>query len=61
MALIAEWFIDNRLALNLKKTCIVLFFVRKQLILAPVFIASALIPCVTCTKFLGMLLNLIVI
>ena len=57
ITLIAEWFIDNRLALNLKKTCIVPFYLRKQLILAPVYIANVLIPCVTYAIFLEMLLD----
>ena len=57
MTLIAERFIDNRLALNLKKTCIVPFYARKQLVLASVYIANVLTPCVSYTKFLRMLLD----
>ena len=57
MTLIAKWFTDNRLALNLKKTYIMPFYIRKQSILVPVYIANVLIPCVTYTKFLGMLLD----
>ena len=49
MIIIAECFIGNRLALNLKKTCFVPFYVRKQLLLASVYITNLLIPCVTYT------------
>ncbi len=57
LKLISEWFIVNRLALNLKKTCAVPFFVKKPLLLQPIYISNTLIPSVNYTKFLGIIID----
>ena len=48
---IVDWFINNKLALNLTKICLVPFCVKKPLELKSVYISNVLIPCVTHTKF----------
>jgi hypothetical protein len=55
--IIAEWFINNRLALNLNKTCVVPFYVKKPFIMPSIYVANILIPCVTNNKFLGVIID----
>ena len=54
---IAEWFINNRLALNLKKTCVLPFYVRKPFIMPSIYVANSLIPCVNNNRFLGVIID----
>ena len=54
---IAEWYISNKLALNIKKTCILSFFVRKPLLLPLMYVSNSIIPCVSHTKFLGVIID----
>ncbi len=57
LAIISKWFITNRLALNLKKTCIIPLYVRKPLLFYSIYINDTIIPCLSNTRFLGVFID----
>jgi hypothetical protein len=53
LVLLHDWFVNNRLSLNLIKTCVVPFNLKSFIYIDDIHVNSTLIECVRSTKFLG--------